>query len=181
MSDANGNPMIELIEEGQPLHVDWYEGLWIRISVGVLVVFIGAVLFSSSAYSIQVPGAYQRVDPQNLTDTPFNEPGIRELAPGKYEVYMLAATWQFVPNEIRVPAGSTVKFYVTSPDVQHGFKIMETNVNMMVLPGQVSTLSTTFDEPGAYNLICHEYCGYVAGSPIGHHTMFGQIIVEAAE
>lgn len=178
MSNGNGNPVMQLVEESEPLHVDWYEGLWIRISVGVLVIFVVAVLISSSAFSIQVPGVYARVDPQALADTPFGEPGLREVAPGKYELYMLAATWQFVPSEIRVPAGSAVKFLVTSPDVQHGFKIMDTNVNMMVLPGQVSTLSTTFEEPGVYQMICHEYCGYVAGSPIGHHTMFGQIIVE---
>lgn len=49
---------------------------------------------------------------------------------------------------------------------------LDTNINMMVLPGQVSNLKTTFDKPGTYNVICHEYCG------IGHHTMYGQIVVE---
>jgi cytochrome c oxidase subunit 2 len=57
-------------------------------------------------------------------------------------------------------------------DVQHGVKILRTNVNMMILPGQVSTLSATFEEPGTYQFICHEYCG------AAHHTMYGQIIVE---
>ena len=49
---------------------------------------------------------------------------------------------------------------------------------MMALPGQVSTLKAIFDEAGTYDFICHEYCGYVEGSPIGHHTMYGQLIVE---
>ena len=54
----------------------------------------------------------------------------------------------------------------------HGFHIDETNVNFMIIPGQVSKLSHTFDKPGTYKIICHEYCG------IGHQTMFAQIIVE---
>ena len=34
--------------------------------------------------------------------------------------------------------------------------------------------SYRFDEPGEYLLICHEYCG------LGHHMMYGRIIVEPA-
>ena len=71
-----------------------------------------------------------------------------------------------------VPAGSTVTFYVTSKDIQHGFRIQGTNVSMMILPGEVSKLTATFDEPGEYDIVCHEYCG------VNHHTMFGKIIVE---
>lgn len=161
--------------EAEHLHVDYYESLWIRISIVVLVIFILGVLFAGSAYSIQVPGVYARIDPNTLL-TPessrFAEPGLRELAPGRYEVYVRAQIWRFEPGEIRIPAGSKITFYVTALDVQHGFKILKTNINMMVLPGQVSTLTAQFDEPGTYNIICHEYCGAL------HHTMYGQIIVE---
>ena len=55
-------------------------------------------------------------------------------------------------------------FYLTSRDVTHGIKLAGTNVNMMALPGQVSTLKATFDEAGTFNYICHEYCGCVAGA-----------------
>ncbi|MEZ4622189.1 MAG: cytochrome c oxidase subunit II [Caldilineaceae bacterium] len=171
------------LESNMPtLHVDWYEALWIRISLIMLVVFTIFIVLSGFAWGIQLPGVYQRIDPATLGDagSPFAEPGLRELAPGKYEAYMTAQVWSFTPSEIRIPVGSEVTFYVTSRDVQHGFKIMETNVNMMVLPGQVSTLKATFVKPGTYNLICHEYCG--AGGPtIGHHTMYAQIIVEEGE
>jgi cytochrome c oxidase subunit 2 len=44
---------------------------------------------------------------------------------------------------------------------------------MMILPGQVSTLTAKLDNPGTYNFICHEYCGQL------HHTMYGRLIVEA--
>ncbi len=157
------------------MHVDKYEQAWIRISIFVLVIFIIAVLTASVSAGIQVPGVEGRVDPNLITTpgaSPWAEPSVRELAPGKYEAYVLAQIWAFRPGEIRIPAGSEITFYVTSKDVQHGFKIMETNINMMVLPGQVSKLKTTFDKPGTYNIVCHEYCG------IGHHTMYGKIIVE---
>ena len=61
--------------------------------------------------------------------------------------------------------------YVTSPDLQHGFKVTDTNVNMQVVPGQVSKLEYTFEEVGDYPYICTEYCGR------GHATMFGTISV----
>jgi len=176
--DAAGHQ--ESVDSNLPnLHVDRYEAIWIRISVLMLVIFAVAIIFSGFAWGIQLPGAYQRIDPATLNDpgSPFANPGLRELAPGKYEAYMTAQVWSFTPAEVRIPVNSEVTFYVTARDVQHGFKIMETNINMMVLPGQVSTLKATFEEPGTYNLVCHEYCG--AGGPtIGHHTMYAQIIVE---
>jgi len=180
MSDEQHIPTEETPDEtaaseAERMHVDYYEAVWIRISVIVLVIFILAVAFSSSAFSIQVPGVYARIDPNTLLTpevSPFAEPGLRELAPGRYEAYIRAQIWRFEPEEIRVPAGSTVTFYVTSQDVQHGMKILDTNINMMILPGQISTLTAQFDEPGTYDMICHEFCGTL------HHTMYGRLIVE---
>ncbi|MDZ7379280.1 MAG: cytochrome c oxidase subunit II [candidate division KSB1 bacterium] len=85
---------------------------------------------------------------------------------------MLAQIWSFTPNEVRVPAGSLVTFYVTSKDVTHGFRIENTNVNVMLLPGQISKVTARFDKPGTYQFICHEYCG------LGHQVMSGRLIVE---
>lgn len=157
------------------LHVDRYEGLWIRLSLVIIVVFFLAITVAGFSSGFQVPGVYQRIDPATLfnEDSPFANPQLRELAPGKYEVYIRAQIWLFTPSEIRVPAGSTVTFYATSQDVQHGLKLAGTNINMMVLPGQVARLTATFNNPGTYNFICHEYCGQL------HHTMYGRLIVEA--
>jgi cytochrome c oxidase subunit II len=167
------------------LHVDRYEAAWMRISIITIVVFALAVITASASYGIQVPGVYGRIDPKTLMTptSPFADPQLREVAPGKYELYVRAQTWSFAPLDplmpLHLPVGSQVTFYATSMDVQHGFKVTETNVNMMVLPGQISTLTTRFDKPGIYNVICHEYCG--AGGPtIGHHTMYGQIIIDPA-
>jgi len=165
------------------LHIETWEGIWLRIALVMVVVFVLAIIISATAFGISVPGATARMDPATLSnpDNPFSTPGLRELAPGKYEAYVVAQTWMFLPDKIEVPQGAEVTFYVTARDVIHGFKLAGSNVNVMALPGQVATLSHKFDKPGDYNFICHEYCGYVAGSPIGHHTMYGVVTVLPSE
>jgi cytochrome c oxidase subunit 2 len=85
---------------------------------------------------------------------------------------MTAQIWTYAPAEIRVPAGSTVTFVATSKDVVHGLFIPGTNVNAMLLPGQITRVSAHFDRAGEYPLLCHEYCG------LAHHTMWSRVIVE---
>ena len=158
------------------MHMDRRERNYLIFTIALLVVFAGLVLGSSFAYGIQVPEPVDQVDPNTVATPPSPwglplEERVRELAPNKYEAYVLAQTWAFLPNRIEVPVGSTLTLYVTSKDVQHGFLLEKTNLNMMVLPGQVSSLTATFDEPGEYKFICHEYCG------VGHQTMFGTIVV----
>ena len=70
-----------------------------------------------------------------------------------------------------MPAGSTVHFEMTSIDVLHGIHIWDTSINAMIIPGQITRVSQTFNQPGEYGVVCHEYCG------IGHHQMFGRVVV----
>lgn len=160
------------------MHVDPAERNFFIIGAALLVVFFVVLTISSVAYGIQLPAPEMRIDPRTINDpeaSPFGLPvdeRLRELAPGKYEVYMTGQAWAFQPAEIRIPAGSTLTIYATSKDVQHGFKLQGTNLNFMILPGQISKQTGTFDEPGEYTFICHEYCG------VAHHVMFGKIIVE---
>ena len=164
--------MSEANPKNESMHIDPYERAWMGVSLTLLVIFAIAVGVAGFAMGIQVPSPEERVDPRTVAiEGPWADPGLRELAPGKYDAYILAQTWSFVPREIEIPAGSTVTFYVTSKDVQHGFKIQDTNINMQIVPGQVSKLTHTFDEPGTYNYICTEYCGSA------HAVMFGIITV----
>jgi cytochrome c oxidase subunit II len=150
-----------------------FEVAWILPSVAIPVSVITAVIITAFAVGIRVPDIAGRIEPQAINQTaPFNEPGVRELAPGRYEAAMVAQTFMFTPNEIEVPAGADVTFVVTSRDVIHGFKVVGTPVNMMVVPGQISKMTVHFDKPGEYLIVCHEYCGG------GHHAMFGKVIVK---
>ncbi len=152
--------------------IDPFERNWMRVSILLLVVFFVTVSISGFALGFQVSGAETEVDPRTVMDSPpWSEPGLREISEGRYEAYVIAQTWSFAPATIEIPVGSTVTIYVTTPDLQHGFKITDTNVNMQIVPGQVSKLEYTFDEVGDYPYICTEYCGQ------GHATMFGTISV----
>ena len=155
--------------------IDPYERIWMVISLIVLAGIMIAVTVAAFAFGIQPPSPQPRVDPKTVTQSgPFSQPGLRDLGGGKYEAYMVgtSAGWIWEPREMRVPVGSTVTFYLTSKDVQHGFMLWNTNLNLMVLPGQVSKATYTFEQPGDYTYVCNEYCG------IGHQTMSGKVIVE---
>jgi cytochrome c oxidase subunit 2 len=150
-----------------------FEFAWILPSVAIPVSVITAVIITAFAVGIRVPDIAGRIDPVTINNVaPFNEPGVRELAPGRYEATLIAQTFLFMPNEIEIPAGSDVTFVLTSRDVIHGFKIVGTSVNMMAVPGQISKMTAHFPEPGEYLILCHEYCGS------GHHVMYGKIIVK---
>ncbi|HSF87295.1 MAG TPA: cytochrome c oxidase subunit II [Acidimicrobiia bacterium] len=176
--DGKGAPSVAdqpAVHEPSNSWIDPTERKWFGFSIVLLVAFAITVGVAGFALGFQVPGSEARVNPNTVADEPpFNEPGLRELAPGEYEVYMLAKQFLYEPNLITVPEGSRVTFFVTATDVQHGFKLQDTNVNMQIVPGQVSRLTAEFDEPGTYPFICHEFCG------LGHAAMFGNLVVEPA-
>ncbi len=151
-----------------------YELAWILPSFAIPVGMLVALVVTAFGAGIHLPSDAGRIDPTKVAESPlFKEPGVFEIAPGQYEVRMTAQIWSFAPNEIRVPAGSTVHFWATSKDLVHGLLIPHANVNVMLLPGQIAHVQARFDRPGEYPIICHEYCG------IAHHTMAGKVVVEA--
>jgi cytochrome c oxidase subunit 2 len=155
-----------------PTTVHLYELAWILPSIAIPVAMLVALVVTAFGAGFHLPGDEGRVDSTKLATTvPFDKPGVIQVAPGRYEVRMVAQIWSFTPREIRVPAGSTVTFIATSRDVVHGFFIPRTTVNVMLLPGQVARVTARFDRPGEYPLLCHEYCG------IAHHAMAGKVIV----
>jgi cytochrome c oxidase subunit 2 len=147
--------------------VHTYERAFLVLSALMLVVFLAALGYAAfeMGFHLPSPDAVQRTPP-------FDEPGVRQVGPGRYEAVVLARAWGFTPAEIRVPVGAEVTFRATSIDVVHGFLVEGTRINMMLLPGQISELAYTFHEPGEHLLICHEYCG------VGHQAMFGKVIAE---
>lgn len=156
------------------LEVERYEKIWIALSLVVLVAFLAAIAISVFSHGITLPGVERRFDPKDvLQKPPFDKPGVTEVAPGEYEVYMVGMVWSFIPNVIRVPVGSRVTIHATSRDVTHGLAVQGTKLNLMLLPGLVATGTATFNKPGEYLFLCHEYCG------LAHQVMAGKVIVEA--
>jgi cytochrome c oxidase subunit 2 len=150
-----------------------YELAWILPSIAIPVGMLAALTVTAFGAGIHLPTVEGRVVPTRVAQTaPFDAPGVRQLGPDRYEVVLTSQIWTFAPNEIRVPAGSTVTFVATSRDVVHGLLIPGVHVNAMLLPGQVTKVTVRFERPGEYAMLCHEYCG------IAHHTMWGKVIVE---
>lgn len=150
-----------------------YELAWILPSVAIPVGMLAALLVTAFGAGIHVPSIAGSVDPTKVSETvPFDKPGVVETGPLRYEARLVAQTWFFTPNEIRVPVGSTVTFVATSKDVIHGLFIPAANINVMVIPGQIARVTRRFDRAGEFFIACHEYCG------IPHHTMGGRVIVE---
>lgn len=151
-----------------------YERAWMWAAGLIIAVFLVLIGFTTVATGLRPPSHAETIDPTAaMSDPRFAAPGVRDSA-GRIEVTMVAGMFFWLPAEVRVPAGRPVTFRLTSIDVTHGFAVARTNLNTMVMPGYVSQLTTTFTTPGEYLLVCHEYCG------IGHHTMGGKVIVEAA-
>ena len=149
-----------------------YELAWILPSIAIPVGMLSALLVTAFGAGIHVPSDAGHVDIATLGQkAPFDKLGLVEVGPLRYEVRMIGQIWNFGESEIRVPAGSTVTFLATSRDVVHGLFIPKANINVMLLPGQLSRVTRRFDKPGEYVMMCHEYCG------IAHHTMGGKIIV----
>jgi cytochrome c oxidase subunit 2 len=157
------------------MEIHRFEKLWLVVSLVLIVGFIATITYGSVAAGItMVSDSGGTIEPSNFDGTGFDDPGVRHVGGDEYEVYVVAQQFYFNPGSsepIRLPADSRVTFYLTTPDVIHGFAVVGTNLNTMVIPGQVTKVTVEFDEPGEYGIVCNEYCGS------GHHTMEGMIEV----
>lgn len=155
------------------MRVHRYETAFLWVGALMLVMFLGALAYTSVAMGIHLPGRDARIVPEEVRgEPPFDRPGLRQVGENRYELVIIASAWTFQPSEVRIPRGAEVTIVTTSTDVIHGIHIEGTRVNMMVIPGQVARNTFTFRDAGEHLLVCHEYCGF------SHHTMFGRVIVE---
>ena len=157
------------------MHVNPYERFWMWAAAAIIVLFLGTIGVGLLGQGIRPPSHVETIDPQAVwSDARFAERGVAMNSDGSVTVTGITLMFAFQPAEIRVPAGRRVTFRLTSADVTHGFQIVGTNANVMVVPGYVSQFTIVFAEPGEYLIVCNEYCG------LGHHAMMGKLIVEAA-
>jgi len=145
---------------------------------------IVAVLIIVTAYA----GIHQATMPQTVVETAdptrlhlsgeFIESNLgSELRPdGTVLVRAIGQQYSFTPQCILVPADTPVRLRMTSSDVVHGFLIDRTTINMMLVPGYISTIDARFPEAGERHMPCHEFCGN------GHEGMWARVrIIDKAE
>ena len=149
-----------------------WERRWLAASAVISVMFVILIAYNLAVEGGHIAQQSARAQPEVLLENEmFATPGVRQLAPRRFQATIVGQTYSFNPSLISIPVGSEVEFYFTSRDVLHGYQVENTNINVEVIPGEVGTMRYTFDTAGDYRITCNEYCG------IGHHTMLGEIRV----
>ena len=149
------------------------EKRWLIIMLGMLAVMIVVIVVTGITHALHPPSNVEPTDPVTLhLQGEFVESNLgTALELDGVTVRLIAQQYSFVPDCVKVPAGTPVKFRLTSADVIHGFILGDTNVNTMVVPGFVSEVRTSFAIPGEYHMPCDEFCG------LGHQGMWARVVV----
>jgi len=152
-----------------------WERRWIALSGLMTLGFVILIAYSLATEGAHIAQSAARGNPQTLLQQPmFTDPGVRVVGPNQLQVSIVGQAFVWVPETIRVPLGAEVEFYLTARDVIHGWQVENTNLNVEVIPGEVSRLRTSFNQLGTYRVTCNQYCG------IGHQNMIGWIEVVPA-
>ncbi|MBV8723460.1 MAG: cytochrome C oxidase subunit II [Candidatus Eremiobacteraeota bacterium] len=155
------------------MHMLRLEKAWIALGLATMAAFFITLITLAVAADLNTPNTDgMTIDPAKVMQTPpFDKPGLHQIGPHLYEAYYVGQIFSWRPNQLSVPAGSTVKFFVTAVDVVHGFTIPDADVNLEIMPGWVSEVDKTFKTPGDYLILCNQYCG------AGHAGMYAHIEV----
>jgi cytochrome c oxidase subunit 2 len=156
------------------MHIHPLERKWIYVVLGSIAILLAAVFYSALVQHVHPPGAMETIDSATLHlggEFAEDKLGVRTDADGNLRVTLVAARYGFYPREIRIPADTPITFRIASADVLHGIHVPMTNMGTMVVPGYISTVTTTFPKPGEYPMLCNEYCG------MGHDHMWSKVTV----
>jgi cytochrome c oxidase subunit II len=136
--------------------------LW--VSVIFVMLLLGFAALAINVFHVGLPTCLTSVKP-------FQKGELITHSPTHYELHYVAKMWKFEPQEVTVPAGSTVDIYLSTTDVTHGLIMPGTDLNLMAVPGVVNYARVRFDQPRTYQVICHEFCG------TGHDRMAASVRV----
>ena len=179
MADEASNPLLRPLPSGivPQDEVDRTEKRWLIIMLGMLALMMVVIVVTGITHALHPPSNVEPTDPVTLhLQGEFVESNLgTALELDGVTVRLIAQQYSFVPNCVKVPAGTPVKFRLTSADVIHGFILVDTNVNTMVVPGFVSEVRTSFAIPGDYRMPCDEFCG------LGHQGMWARVVVVLKE
>jgi nitrous-oxide reductase len=95
------------------------------------------------------------------------------------EVKMLAIRSHFTPDKIEAKVGDELVIHVTNveqtPDMIHGFGIVEQNVNLVLDPGETKTVRLKMTKSGVFPFYCTNFCSAL------HQEMQGYLAVKPAD
>jgi cytochrome c oxidase subunit 2 len=140
----------------------------------VLALFFTSTAVAAFGHQIHPPSHIETIAPGKvLADPRFRKQGVSVDAGGRVHARVVGLMFTWMPAEMTIPADTPITFHLTSIDVIHGYEIVRTNGQSMVVPGYVSQFTTQFPA-GEYLIACNEYCG------VGHHTMAAKLHVVPA-
>lgn len=87
-------------------------------------------------------------------------------------VQMKAERFKFVPDLVRVKAGTLVQIKITSVEGTHGFQLGAFGIDERIDENETKTIKFYASEKGEYSFRCSHFCG------IGHLGMNGKVLVE---
>jgi cytochrome c oxidase subunit 2 len=150
------------------------EHRWAVVATCIIILLTGMALFAGVHEASLPQSRVETVDPRTLhLGGEFIESNLGSaLQPdGSVVVRAVGQQYSFTPQCIVVPADTPITFRVTSSDVVHGFLITGTSINLMLVPGYISSIPARFSTLGERHMPCHEFCGF------GHEGMWGRIKV----
>lgn len=151
-----------------------FESRWALLVGGIILLLLAMIIFTSVHWASMPPSRVEVIDSSTLhVKGEFVQENLGTAIDekGAVTVRVLAEQYAFRPSCLVIPEGVPVTFRATSSDVVHGFQILGSNVNSMVVPGYVSTFSMTLDGVGERAMPCHEFCG------VGHAAMWARVRV----
>ena len=158
------------------MNVDLYERIWMWGVGAMLALFFASTAAAAFGSRIHPPSHVETIDPKTaLADERFRQQGVSVDSQGRVHATIVGLMFAWLPQAMVLPADTPITFRLTSADVIHGYQIVRTNGQAMVVPGYVSQFTVQL-QAGEYVVACNEYCG------IGHHTMITKLqVVPAAE
>ena len=123
------------------------EKRWALVVVAIIAVLVAMMVITGLHWASMPPSRVETIDVRTVhLRGEFVESNLgTSVAPdGTVTVRLVAQQYSFQPQCLVVPADTPVTFRATSTDAIHGFIIGRTNANTMVIPGFVSTFTTSF-------------------------------------
>ena len=155
------------------------ERRWATMSVIIVLVLATAAALIGLGHATMPQGRVEVVDAARLhLSGEFVESNLGTAvdSDGSVTVRAIGQQYSFVPDCMLVPTDTPITFRATSPDVVHGFLIIGTNINTMLVPGYVSNIAARFSKPGEHLMPCQEFCG------VGHEGMWARVkVIDKAE
>jgi cytochrome c oxidase subunit 2 len=155
------------------------EHRWAAVVIAIIALLIVMAVFAGVHQAVLPQSRVETADPRKLhIGGEFIESnlGSAPQPDGSVIVRAIGQQYSFTPQCILVPTDTPITLRVTSADVVHGFLITGTSINLMLVPGYISSIPARFSTPGERLMPCHEFCGF------GHEGMWGRIkVIDKAE